>query len=503
MSVVINGSTGISGVDGSAGTPALQGGDPDTGIFYGTNTVSIATNGVTAVTVDASGNTTFAAQTLLPDGSVSAPAISNTGDTNCGIYFPAADTVSVATSGTQAIQVNSSQQLEISDGTVSLPSLTNIGDTNTGVYFPAADNVAIATGGVAALTADSSQNVSVTNTLVMGSSFKRNRIINGNFSVAQRGTSFTSTDGANNDDTYNLDRWYILSDGNDAVDITQATDVPANGSKFSIGLDVETTNKKFGIAQIIENINCQGLIGNTVSLSFKAKVSSTAKLDNVKAAVVAWSSTADSVTSDIVSAWNVEGTDPTLASNLTYENTPANLNVTTGWATYNIENVSVDTASTTNIVVFIWSDVTDTTAGDFLYITDVQLEVGSVATPYERQIYSDQLSQCQRYYWRSNSTDAVFTSWGAGAVISATSVGSVNGKLPVTMRAKPTLNYSNARIWDGAGANPVTATVTNFSSVDSFGLDLTVGAGGLLAGRPGIFQSNNTTSAWFEAAAEL
>jgi len=226
-----------------------------------------------------------------------------------------------------------------------------------------------------------------------------NRIINGDFSVAQRGTSFTSTSSANNDDTYTLDRWYILSDGNDTIDVTQdTTTVPAN-QKYAIALDVETVNKKFGIAQIIENANCVGLIGGNVTLSFKAKVSATTKLDNVKAAVVAWSGTADTVTSDIISAWNVEGTNPTLIANATYENTPANLNVTTSYATYSL-TANIDTASTTNVIVFIWSDVTDTTLGDFLYIADVQLEAGTVATPFERRSYRQELALCQRYYQR-------------------------------------------------------------------------------------------------------
>lgn len=229
----------------------------------------------------------------------------------------------------------------------------------------------------------------------------QNAIINGNMMVAQRGASFTSTGSANNDDKYTLDRWYILTDGNDVIDVTQSTDAPT-GSLNSIALDVETINKKFGIAQIIEQKNCIGLIGQTVTLSFQAKVSSTTKLDNVKAAIVAWSGTADTVTSDIVSAWEVEGTNPTLIANATYENTPANLNVTTSWATYSI-TATVDTASTKNIIAFIWSDVTDTTLGDFLYVTDVQLEYGSAATRFAMHGggIENEISACRRYYEKS------------------------------------------------------------------------------------------------------
>jgi hypothetical protein len=233
----------------------------------------------------------------------------------------------------------------------------------------------------------------------INSKSNRNHLINGDFSIAQRGISFTGGT-TNADDVYTLDRWYILSDGNDTVDVTQNTASAPTNQLTCIALDVETINKKFGIAQIIEQKNCVGLIGNTVTLSFKAKVSATTKLDNVKAAIVAWSGTADTVTSDIISAWGIEGTNPTLIANATYENTPANLNVTTSYATYSI-TANIDTAITKNVVVVIWSDVTDTTLGDFLYITDVQLEVGDKATNYERRSFGEELALCQRYYEKS------------------------------------------------------------------------------------------------------
>jgi hypothetical protein len=262
----------------------------------------------------------------------------------------------------------------------------------------------------------------------------RNHIINGDFSIAQRGTSFTS--GANDDDDYTLDRWYIISDGNDTIDVTQETSVVPTNELYAIALDVETANKKFGIAQIIEQKNCVGLIGNTVTLSFKAKVSSTTKLDNVKCAIVSWSGTADSVTSDIVSAWGAEGTNPTLIANATYENTPANLNVTTSYATYSV-TANVDTASTKNIIVFIWSDVTDTTAGDFLYITDVQLEQGAQATSYEQKPYDVELNRCLRYYFKHAYVDNN-TMYGIGHCRSNYMRGLLH--LPIPMRTDPTMS---------------------------------------------------------------
>jgi hypothetical protein len=132
---------------------------------------------------------------------------------------------------------------------------------------------------------DISSTAAIAQSKILGNPLTKNAIINGDFAVAQRGTSFTSS--ANNDDVYTLDRWYILSDGNDAIDVTQETTTVPTNQLTAIALDVETANKKFGIAQIIEQKNCVGLIGNTVTLSFKAKVSATTKLDNVKCAIVA------------------------------------------------------------------------------------------------------------------------------------------------------------------------------------------------------------------------
>ena len=55
MPITIDGDSGVSGVNGSATTPALQGTDSNTGILFGTDTVQVATGGSTRATVDSSG----------------------------------------------------------------------------------------------------------------------------------------------------------------------------------------------------------------------------------------------------------------------------------------------------------------------------------------------------------------------------------------------------------------------------------------------------------------
>ena len=235
-----------------------------------------------------------------------------------------------------------------------------------------------------------------------------NLLINGDFVVAQRGTAFTAaTTPKNDDDTYLLDRWVLLSDGNDVLDVSQDTttaDLPT-GSRAACKLLVATANLKAALLQIIENKNAIPAIGSVASLSFKArmKTAGNTTLDKLRAAIISWDSTADTVTSDVVQAWGAEGVNPTLVTNWTYESTPADLTITTAWQTFQIESVAIDTANTKNIAAFIWVDNTDPTAGDEVYITDVHVNVGAVSGEFEAKNITEELLDCQRYYEKSYS----------------------------------------------------------------------------------------------------
>jgi hypothetical protein len=55
MTIQINGTSGITGVDGSAATPALQGSDTNTGLTFGTDTVGVVTGGTTRFQVGSAG----------------------------------------------------------------------------------------------------------------------------------------------------------------------------------------------------------------------------------------------------------------------------------------------------------------------------------------------------------------------------------------------------------------------------------------------------------------
>jgi hypothetical protein len=61
MTLVLNGTTGVSAVDGSASTPAIQGNDTNTGMFFpAADTIAFAEGGVESARFDSSGNLLFA-----------------------------------------------------------------------------------------------------------------------------------------------------------------------------------------------------------------------------------------------------------------------------------------------------------------------------------------------------------------------------------------------------------------------------------------------------------
>jgi len=322
--------------------------------------------------------------------------------------------------------------------------------------------------------------ISPNNTSMPGNTNQtQNLIINGQFRISQRGATFTSaTTPANSDDTYLLDRWTLLSDGNDIVDVSQETTTVPTGVSGAILLDVETANKKFGIIQFIEYTDALRIIGGKASLSFKArKGGSNATLETLRCAILSWSSTQDAVTSDVVSAWNVAGTDPTLVANWTYENTPSNLVLTTAYKTFKVENISIDTASTTNVAVFIWCDDADATVADLAYISAIKLNPGSVASPFEQELINVEIEKCQRYFFKTFTftvTPSDSTGDPNGALVANAQVVNINNSaafgetlfFPVEMRTLPTITLYNYRTagtdgqWDNGSASLANAAST-------------------------------------------
>ena len=305
-----------------------------------------------------------------------------------------------------------------------------------------------------------------------------NFAINGDFRVNQRqNAGYTATDSANNDDSYTLDRIILLSEGNDVVDVTQSTtkaDI-ADGAYAGIALDVETEDLKAGILQILESRDTEALFkqGNgKCSLSFTAKTSDATNYTLIRAAVLAWDSTADSPTSDWVSSWGAEGTNPSPISNWTLENTPAALTaLTTTPQRFKIENITLDQSGTTNLAWFIWMEDRTNDVTDVVTISDVKLEPGTRATPFVPRPYGEEMALCERYYEKSyaQATDpgAAATPGQHSYVAPQTSQLFNTVRFHVMKRAAPTVTLYSTVTGTSGQIRKVTATAADVAATAS------------------------------------
>lgn len=293
----------------------------------------------------------------------------------------------------------------------------------------------------------------------------RNVLPNGDFRVAQRGVGpFTSASTfVNNDDAYLVDGCVWLAAAADVADLSVSTTVTPAGSVggySSFVIDVETANNKFGIFLPVEARDAKRLIDGNAVLSFQARRGSNATVLTMRAAIVSWQGTEDTITSDIVSAWGASGTNPTLAANWTYETTPQDLTLTTSFQKFGEANGlagAIDTASTKNVGVFIWYNKTDATVADFVYITDVQLEKGLVATDYEHRSYEAALEHCRRF---------LLPCFAPGSSPIAQKAGTALIALPLKykpMRGAPALIHSSPT-WAGALPSGNQVSYYEFSS---------------------------------------
>lgn len=294
----------------------------------------------------------------------------------------------------------------------------------------------------------------------------RQAIINGNFDVSQRGTTFVA--GANNDDVYTLDRWNLISDGNDVLDVSQeaVTDLP--GSNYAIKLDVETA-KRAGIVQFLEAKDAQKFKGKSVSISFAVK---SANISAIRATVLSWASTADAVTSDVVGTW---GATPTWAANWADNATPADLTVTSSWTTVKVENIAIDESTVNNLALAIWLP-NEETIGDIIYISQVQMNMGSVALPFQPKSYGEELRACQRYYQKisqavglASTTTSCQLSLSFFVEMRTTPAISITSAMTVTdSTANFTQSTASAGTYIGNARGGVLNSVVNFSGLTQF-----------------------------------
>jgi len=261
--------------------------------------------------------------------------------------------------------------------------------------------------------------VSTTNLTVNGNAYpsagplsNRNKIINGDMRIDQRnaGASVTPTV----DNIYTLDRWTARNfGGSGRFSVQQSTaSVPAGFSHAAV-LTVTTADatntSTYTLCQRIEGFNTSDLglgstTANNISISFWVRSSITGtycvsvRNDDADRSYVSqytisaantWEYKSITLPTVATGTWGVTNgsgllVDFTLGSNSGRETTAG------AWQSGNF-------ISTSNQTEWI------ATNGATFYITGVQLEAGSVATPFERRSFGDELLKCQRYYSKSYS----------------------------------------------------------------------------------------------------
>jgi hypothetical protein len=146
------------------------------------------------------------------------------------------------------------------------------------------------------------------------------------------------------------------------------------------------------------------------------------------------------------------------------------------------------------------------TSGATLYITGVQLEIGTSATPFERRLYNQELMNCYRYYYRITDDASEYGGIAVGVIADADDVFGVT-YLPQTMRTSPTIAISaasNFRITTVFGPDQAcNAVQLGYPGTTAPIIRATGASGGLTAGGARLITFNASTTGWIDFSAEL
>jgi hypothetical protein len=377
------------------------------------------------------------------------------------------DTLNVAGTTALAGSLSVTGVTSNADGAVATPSITNTGDLNTGLYFPAADTVGVVTGGVERFRFGS-------NPIPGGG---KNLIQNGAMTVAQRGTVTSPADQA-----YTLDGWQTRDNVGATITVSQDTTgifAGIGGSPTCMKIDCTgaeaavAASEFYVIRQKIETQNCDFLnYGQTDALAVTLSFNIQSPKSGTHTGVLgnnASSSRSYAFNFTVASADTPERVSVTIPGDtaggaigqgLTTEGLRLNIPLLCGadnakaagsWGAGIYEAAS----STPNLL---------DNAANNIYLGDVQLEVGSVATDFAHQSYAEDLAACQRYLYLGG------TGASGGAV--STSQVILGFQFPQEMRAAPTaaLIDTSISVFNTAGSGLASSgSAIDYSSIKKEG----------------------------------
>jgi hypothetical protein len=315
---------------------------------------------------------------------------------------------------------------------------------------------------------------------------QQNPVLNSAFQIWQRGTSITNGG-------YSADRWQAYGNGNGTVsrqvtgDTTNLPNIQYCGRSQRTASSADTN--PLYLAQNFETINSIPFAGKTVTLSFYARkganYSPTSNLLNI--ALQTGTGTDQAFTGYTGTAYPINST----------------VTLTTTWQRFTLTGTL--SSSLTELAIVYVANVTGTAgANDYFEVTGVQLEVGSVATPFHTYAATIQgeLAACQRYFYAmtSNSTGG-YSSVGVGAYYSTTNC-YVTTWMPVEMRTQPTYSGTGSYVVLDAGTTRAVSAITLDQSTNRR-VVIYATTGATTAGRAAWLTSDNNTTAVLSFSSEL
>lgn len=262
----------------------------------------------------------------------------------------------------------------------------------------------------------------------------RNAIINGNFDVAQRGTSFTIATGVA---AYTLDRWLCINNGSGVnATATQATVSDLDGSSFGLQLVHATapaSGGKLSAYYTMEARDSYKLAGKKATISVKVK------------GVLAM----DKVTVNV--KYNTTETAITFGSTLIGSSDLQIIN-NSSWTTITFTVTMPSRAALTmsgviGIEIYA-SKSTAEASGEGYILAQAQICGGDVALPFQPRSVAEELQLCQRYYSKTFPNSVTPANNGGrpnalGVFTLATAEPTYRYSYPVTMRTTPTITLYN------------------------------------------------------------
>lgn len=277
-----------------------------------------------------------------------------------------------------------------------------------------------------------------------------NVLLNGSFRHWYRQTTSAT---ATADDAYYAPKWYNLIQ-NTGSTVAQTSGLSRNGATTACKLVAGGTTNRFGVAQIVEAKDTHPLRGHvaTFQASIRSNLNAGSGDMDVRLALLEWTGTADTVTSETVADW----TSGTFTTSGFFASTTLTVLATDKFdAVHNTWQVGSLTASVSssanNLIVMVWTEDVPANAADFLEVTEAGLYRGWSQeewhdTPGERAL-------CERFLWRAEpSSIGLLVYSGAVKATSTVLVGEL--QFP-TMRAAPTFSHTIAS-YNNAGAAAAT-----------------------------------------------